>query len=399
MIITLIGQILSLTALTLFGITLNKFLKIEITLACVLTGLLAGFGITYIDFDTGLRASNLKDIVFFIILPVLIFEAAWQLNINILKKWLAPILLLAIAGVATSGLIMGGLIYFGISHTSFPWIAALLTGAILSATDPVAVNAQLKALKVSEDLTTLFEGESLFNDATAVVMFTIIISYALSPLNQVTNTTSFFSMVFFGGLLIGVVIGILSSAFILVIRNPTVTQLTLVFTAFSSFYFAEHVLHVSGVLSVMMTAISLRLLLNKAESTIIEGVHTTWDWLGLYFNSLLFVMMGLTITVAMFRSMWLAMIIAIISALIARYVAVTLCCTLSKPLRPVPISWQILLTWGGLRGAIAIALVLSLPVELPYWWTIQSMVFGVVTFSTLVQSTTIPLLTKQLKIL
>jgi CPA1 family monovalent cation:H+ antiporter len=99
--------------------------------------------------------------------------------------------------------------------------------------------------------------------------------------------------------------------------------------------------------------------------------------------------MGLVITMDMFVERWLAMLIAIIASLLARALAVGSCALITKPLtNNISMGWQILLTWGGLRGAIAIALVLSLPVELPYWWTIQSMVFGVVLFSLLVQGTT-----------
>ena len=152
-------------------------------------------------------------------------------------------------------------------------------------------------------------------------------------------------------------------------------------------------LHILGILAVMMTAIVARFTLREVEATVAEGIAGTWEWLGLYFNSVLFAIMGLVITLAMFRDQWLAMLVAIAAAIIARVVAVGVSCLCARPLStPISLAWQGLLVWGGVRGAIAIALVLSLPTSLPYWWTIQSMVFGVVLFSLLVQGTTNPYL-------
>lgn len=152
-------------------------------------------------------------------------------------------------------------------------------------------------------------------------------------------------------------------------------------------------MHISGILAVMMTAIVSRFTLREVEDSVAQGIAGTWEWLGIYFNSILFALMGLVITLAMFRDQWLAMLVAIGAALIARLIAVGVSCLIARPIStPISLAWQGLLVWGGLRGAIAIALVLSLPSSLPYWWTIQSMVFGVVLFSLLVQGTTNPYL-------
>lgn len=390
MIVGITGQILALSSLTLVGLLINRFLRIELTLACLIVGFSAGLGIGYIDFDTGIRAHNLHEIVFFLILPVLIFEAAWHVKPSLLKRWLLPILLLATLGVLISMFVTAGLVYFGIGHAEgFPWIAALLTGAILAATDPIAVVSQLRSSDASDDLTTLFEGESLFNDASAIVLFTIIIAIATQTADAEGSYIGFFSLVFLGGIVFGFIAGLIATAIVLLIRKPAASHFILVSSAFSSFYFAEHVLHISGILSVMMTAIVAKFSLKEVEKTIAVGINETWEWLGLFLNNLLFVIMGLTITVAMFYEQWLAMIIAIIAALVARVIAVSIVGVMSKFLgKTISTDWQILLVWGGLRGAIAVALVLSLPVSLDYWWVIQSMVFGVVIFGLVVQGTT-----------
>ena len=394
MISTIMGQVLAISGLAVVGLLMQRLLRIELTLTCLLVGFLAGLDLEFTDFDTGIRASNLHDLVFFVILPVLIFEAAWELNPGLLKKWLLPILLMATLGVLLCTFITAGLIYLGIGHVEgFPWVAAFLTGTILAATDPVAVIAQLRSAKVSADLTTIFEGESLFNDATAVVLFSIVIGLATNSVEAGDSYLAFFSLVAVGGLVFGAIAGLVVSAVVLLVGSSIASRFILVFSAFASFFVAEHVLHISGILAVMMTAIVSRFTLREVETTVAEGTAGTWEWLGIYFNCILFAIMGLVVTLAMFRDQWVAMLVAIAAAIIARVVAVGVSCLCARPLStPISLAWQGLLVWGGLRGAIAIALVLSLPTSLPYWWTIQSMVFGVVLFSLLVQGTTNPYL-------
>lgn len=397
MVITVTGQILMLSSLTIVGLLINRLLKLELTLTCALVGLLTGLSLGLIDFDTGIRHHNLQDIIFFIVLPILIFEAAWHLNLTLLRRWIIPILILAILGVLISCVVMAALIYVGIGHAeSFPWIAALLTGAILAATDPVAVISQLRTNHASEDLTTLFEGESLFNDAAGIVLFSIVIGFATQSWSGGSNYIGYFAMVFLGGIVVGLIAALLATGISRLIANSVATRFILVFTAFASFYCAEHIFHVSGILAVTIAALTTRFALDKVETNVTIGVNETWEWLGLFFNNLLFVIMGLVVTFAMFKERWLAMLIAIAASLVARTIAVTVCSFITKPLpNKISAGWQILLVWGGMRGAIAIALVLSLPISLPYWWTIQSMVFGVVVFSMLVQGTSNSVLVKR----
>ncbi len=397
MVIDVMGQVLSLASLTVVGLLTSKFLHIELTLACLLTGFLTGIGLGYVDFDTGIRAHNIKEIVFFIILPVLIFEAAWHLKPSILRKWLIPILLLATLGVLISAFVTAGLIYFGIGHPSgFPWIAALLAGAILAATDPIAVMSRLRSSNAPEGLSTLFEGESLFNDASGIVLFTVVLAIATQLEQSGGSYLSFFGMVFVGGMIFGLISGLLTSVIVLLISSAIASRFILVFSALVSFYVAEHILHVSGIMAVMMAAIITKFSLKEVENTVAQGISETWEWLGLFLNNLLFIIMGLVTTLEMFNDQWLAMIVAVVATLIARILAVKGACLIGKWLgKPVPKDWQILLACGGLRGAIAIALALSLPVSLPYWWTIQSMVFGVVIFSLLVQGTSIKFLIRK----
>jgi Na+:H+ antiporter len=400
----LMGQILFLSGFVLLGLVIHRLVRLDLTLSCLSSGVIAGLLIPVFGIDTGVRANNIHDLVFYIILPILVFEAAWHIKPSVLKNWLPPILLLATVGVVISALIVAAITYYLINEPAgFPWQAALLTGAILAATDPIAVVAALKKLKASEELSTLIEGESLFNDATAVVIFGAMLSVAVHAATTADASadaqSAFFGVfitVFLGGLMVGAVVGLVGAILVLLLADESASSIVLLILSFVSFYLAEHIFHVSGILSVMNAAIVSRVLLKEHEQKFLGGVVNTWNWIGLLFNALIFVLMGLVITFDMFTEQWLAIAIAIGAALVARAFSVFSCGVLTRPmLRPLPLQWQYLLIWGGLRGAIAIVLVLSLPVDLPYWWTIQSMVFGVVLFTLLIQGTTMGPLIKR----
>lgn len=391
MAITLIGQILFIISIAVIGLLINRLVKLELTLTCVLCGFLAGLGIEAVGYDTGIRADNLQDLVFFVILPVLIFEAAWNLKPRLLKRWMPIIILLATGGILMSTFVTAFILLRGVDHaTGFPWAAALIGGAILAATDPISVITQLRENNAPEDLTTLFEGESLFNDASAVVLFSLILGLATqSGKSDGLGPAALFAVTFFGGLAVGGVLGFGGALLARVLGRASTGPLVVLLTAFSSFYIAEHLLHVSGILAVMVAALIVRYQVSRQNVEEIHVIDVTWEWLGEIFNSVLFVLMGLVITVDMFVDQWVAMIIAIVAALCGRAASVVICGLITQPFkRRISFGWQILLFWGGLRGAIAVALVLALPTELPYWFTVQSMVFGVVLFSLLVQGTT-----------
>ncbi|WHI49989.1 cation:proton antiporter [Microbulbifer sp. MLAF003] len=241
-----------------------------------------------------------------------------------------------------------------------PWIAALLTGAILAATDPVSVVNKLRQEKTGEDLLTLVEGESLFNDAAAVVLYSLVLGLATYSIVGVTGmgaeapslgvgpVTLYFCMIFFGGVAVGLVFGLFTTLVILFLRSPSASLMTLVVAAFASFYLAESILHVSGIISVMTCAIVARACLRKQSKTFLADAEPTWEWLGLLFTAIIFVIMGLVITFEMFTHQWLAMMIATAAALGARALSVVLVTPLTRFVGPpIPKSWRLLMSWGG----------------------------------------------------
>ena len=394
---TLMGSMLLVSLIAFAGICLRRIFKLNLPLACLLGGLLGGVIIEAFHLDTGIRAANIKDLVFFIVLPLLIFSAAWRLNARIFRRWFVVCFFLATVVMIASISITASAVYYAIAHpTGFPWIAALLVATILSATDPVSVSAQLKTAGTSEDLQTIFEGESLLNDATVVVFFGVLLSYA-QGYEPNHNPVIEFLVVFFGGITIGVLAGLLAAILTLFINDRSASVIILIFSAFGVFYLAEAIIHVSGIMAVTATAIIARVLLKDQHQNLLSDLGNTLNWLDLYLNSVIFSLMGLLFTFQMLTHQWLAIIIAIVTTVIARFIVLHAFAYVTRWTRKeISQRWALLLSWGGQKGLIAIALVLSLPIELDYWWTVQSMVFGVVLFSTVVQGESFPFLLRRI---
>ena len=389
--------ILILSGLLLLAIMVKPLaprLHIPFSALLVIIGFSASELLVFSGIDTGIRADNFHDLIFFVFLPVLVFESAYTINVRLLMKNLLPIVFLAIPIMLLSTFIAAALIYAGIGHPQgFPWIAALLTGALLSATDPVAVVALLRQMGVPERLALLMEGESLFNDATAIVVFSVFLAIASGTAGpmSVEDASLYFLKVFFGGLLVGAITGLLFSLLLRLSQETVIKALATVISAYLSFITAEVVFHVSGVMAVLVTGLVLGHQ-GQAARAASSGKFVTelWEFNAFLANTLVFLLMGVTVTLAMFEERWLAMLIGIAAVLVARALGIFTCVPLLNRLAPIEAisrPCQVVMFWGGLRGAVTLALALSLPTTLEYWWTIQSIAFGVVLFTLFVQAT------------
>ena len=374
---------------------LAERIRVPFSAVLVVIGFVGSEVLVAAGFDTGVRWENFHELIFYVFLPALIFDAAFRLDFRSLLKDLIPIVLLAVPFMVLAAAITAVIVYYGIAHPSgFPWIAALITGALLSATDPVSVLALLKTTKAPERLNILLEGESLFNDATAIVLFSILIALVLSP-GEATSwqgAVGEFLLVCFGGLACGMLIGALAYALMAAFRQPVIKGLITVLLAYFAYLIAEVLLQVSGVMAVLAAGLTLgEMKRRRGESREWRFVEDLWEFAGYIANALIFLLAGVTITVVMFTSHWLAMLIGIVAVLIARVVVVFgLLGPMSRlpGMKAIPLSHQVVLTWGGVRGAVTLALALSLPLALDPWFTIQSIAYGVVLFTLFVQSTT-----------
>jgi CPA1 family monovalent cation:H+ antiporter len=368
----------------------------------------AGFSVSEIavmsGIDTGLRAESFHDLVFYVFIPVLVFESAYRIDKRLLLQNIIPVVFLAVIGMLLTASLTAVGLYYGIAHPiGFPLIAALLTGAILAATDPVAVVARLREIGVPERMSVLLEGESLFNDATAIVLFGLFISLALSLENSVTagGVVLEFLTVFAGGLVAGLAAGLAAGLVSRMLNSRLMDALLTVAVAYGAYLLAERLLGVSGVMSTLAAAVVMSVMIgdNRGDDTD-DSNDYLWQVIGHVASAVVFIVMGATITLSMFEERWLAMLIAIAAVVVARAISVYGSLSMLGLLQkdPVDLRSQTIMVWGGLRGAVALALALSIPVSLDYWWTIQSIAFGVVLFTLFIQAPTIGLLVNKLKI-
>lgn len=319
------------------------------------------------DFLEGANSFGLtSEVIFFIFLPALVFESALAIDVRRLMIDIWPILLLAVIGLLISSFFVGTAVWLA---AGIPFVVCLLLGAILSATDPVAVVAIFKDLGAPKRLAVLVEGESLFNDATAIVLFNILAAMILTGGGASFGAgLSSFLLVFLGGIAVGLA---MSWVFVWVlsrIRAAAVVEVTLtVSLAYLSFLVAEHYLHVSGVMATVTSALVLG---SKGRTSMsADGWHLlkeTWETIGFWANSLIFVLVGLAVPMIMSdlpEGYWLLLFVALASAFAARaMLTFGMVPAMAKLHIGLPVSrgFQTVMWWGGLRGAVSLALALSI---------------------------------------
>jgi len=383
---------------------LAEKLRVPFSVVLVLTGYIGSeITIGVLDVDTGIRWDNFKTIIFYVILPILIFQSAIEINLRTLLRNFVPILIMAIPLMILSTIVTAVGLFKGIDHaTGFPWIAALITGALLSATDPASVISLLKKANAPERLRILLEGESLFNDATAIVLFSILISIATHSQESTSWTMLLirFSEVFVGGLFTGIVTGFVASKITDLLDNQESFVIISILSAYSSFIVAEDVLHFSGVIAVLACGLTLGAV-RKEKLSESSFANQLWSLLAKIAESLIFILAGITITLGMFVDQWLAILIGIAAVIFARVVIIFgtfPLLSLLPGIQAVNLQQQGILVWGGVRGTVTLALALSLPLTLDYWYTIQSIAYGVVIFTLFAQTMTLPILLRKIKI-
>jgi CPA1 family monovalent cation:H+ antiporter len=303
---------------------------------------------------------------------------------------------LAIVGVLIATGVVGAALAFS---GALPWPYALLVGAMVAATDPVSVLATFKALGLSPRLTTLVEAESLFNDGTAVVVFKIVFAAAVAGVafNPLAAAGDFaFTVV--AGILLGALAGALVSWMIHITDNHLI-EITLSTVAAYGTYLAAERIHATGIIAVVVAGRVMGRYARAGMSANTQvAVGYFWEYAAFLANSVLFILIGASLHPETLLPTLGVVALAIGASLVGRvlsvYPLIALTNRLGAPIRNV---WQHIMVWGGLRGALSMALVLSLDVHTPYRDLMISIVFGVVLFSLLVQGTTIGPWLKRLK--
>jgi len=381
---------------------LAKRLRIPYTVSLVVGGLLLGVIRIPIPMLSPLQAGHrpdwlTPDMILILFLPALVFEGSVKLDVRDLIRDSVPLLLLANAGVLLAALVTGYLVHWLIG---LPLLIALLFGSIISATDPISVLAIFKDLRVDKRLSLIMEGESLLNDGTAVVLFGILFGAVVAEKLSVPKSVEQYVLAVVGGAILGSTLGYLASRMTETADDPQVEITLTTILAYGSYLFAYH-LHLSGVIA---TA-SAGLMLGNVGSK--EGIsprariaiQSFWEHISFVMNSLVFLLIGLEIHVRELLQNWTSVLLAIGAVLLARILSVYLLVPLSNRFaEKIPFRWQHVAVWGGLRGALALALALSLNSAFPYREQILNLTFGVVIFSILVQGLTIKPLVKLLRL-
>ncbi|CAN5807905.1 cation:proton antiporter [soil metagenome] len=378
-VILLIGAVVAIIA--------RRF-KFPYTVGLVAAGIMLAF------IPLGISIAFSKDLLFKVLLPPLIFEAALYIHWKELKKDLVPVITFATVGVLLSAGITAAFMHLVLG---WDWTMAALFGVLIAATDPVSVIATFKEAKVEGRLRLLVEAESLFNDSTAAVAFVIALAFAMGQTLTVGGAALTLVLSIVGGIGSGLLVG-WGCLFIAGRTRDHLVELALTtIAAFGSFWLAE-TFHWSGVLATMTAGLlvgntkALGFVTEKGE----ESIESFWEFAAFVVNSIVFIILGINEAYQDLGKSAMAIGVAIIAVIIARAVAIyPLSALFSKSRWKIESAHQHIMFWGGLRGALALALALGIPESVPYRQEILTVTFGVVAFSVFAQGLTMtPLLSK-----
>ena len=406
----IIASVILLFVATLSSV-LFKRLKIPYTIGLVLVGILFYNLCDTIPALEHFRHLRLNyDLIMFALLPSLIFSAAINIDSKLLFRNLNPTFLLAGPGLVISALVTSAVMYY---FTPLDLAGSLLFGALISATDPVAVISLFEIVGAPKRLRMLVDGESLFNDATAIVMFTLMHKVVLAGSAFTIFTLGYaaydFIFIFFGGLFVGAIAGYIMAQILLFIKDDPMVETALsAIVAYTAFIFAEKILEVSGV----MACLGAGMVISHYSSSRFTAktkayLKHFWQFVSFIANSYIFILLGFTEKFYLFSvqitdfHILKCIIWGIIAIQLSRAIIVFGICPLiglRDKNKKIDLKYQVLMFWGGLRGAVPLALVFSLPENLPHRLLIIQITLGVVIFTLLVQGTSISKLLSAFKL-
>jgi CPA1 family monovalent cation:H+ antiporter len=371
---------------------LSKQKLIPMPVALVLIGFISSEIWVSLGQDTGLRWEILRDLVFYLLLPILIFESSINMDVRSLRREGLLVFSLAVPLLIVASIISATVIYFLIGGMfGNTWSLTLLCGVMICSTDPTTVGTIMGKTKSPRRVIKILEGESLINDATTITLFVMISSaltmsgYEFDPYGMVGQ----FLLVLLGSLTVGLFLGWLFNLMLEPLDDDVLTTSLTLVLAFISFWVSEHILGWSGVLATLSAGLTVAWKQRKKHNDRdVAFALGSWRTLGFLADAMLFFLVGMSITIGMFQSHWMAMLVGILAGLVSRAFIIYFG---AGPLSRLPrqrrlsLGDQNLIFLGGIRGAVAIALALSLSVEIPYWYTIQSTVYGVALASLVLQ--------------
>ena len=354
----------------------------------------AGLGIAIIPGTPQFPLS--RELIFNVLLPPLVFEAALQLEWKRFRRELPLTLTLAGAGVALGSVVVAAGMHFLVGWS---WLGSAMFAVLIAATDPVAVIAAFKEMKAEPRLSMVVESESLLNDGVVAVAFAVLLSIAAGSSTGI-GEIAFISLWSLGG---GVIVGAAVGGAVLLVAGRTndhLVEVTLTaIAAYGSFLVAEH-LNGSGILASLTAGLLIGNLgwMGAISDQGRPHVISAWEFFAFLANSVVFLLIGVHEASQPVAELGLQPeMIAIVLVLLGRLVAVyPLSFLFRRTKLRLPAGYQHVLFWGGLRGALALALALTIPDSVPERYPIIVMAFVVVAFSIFVQGLTMPVLVRKL---
>jgi CPA1 family monovalent cation:H+ antiporter len=360
-------------------------LSIPYSVALVIAGLVLSLAQPI----AGLRIT--PELILVVFIPGLVFEAAYHIDLAQLRRSFASVSVLAVLGVV----ITAGLVAAIVSATTgLDLSRAFVLGAIICATDPVATVAVFRQLHAPKSLATIVEAESLLNDGTGVVLFTIALAAVAAPVSPLDAVVQFVAELAVSAAL-GTVAGLIAVRIMHLAEDRTVQVMISIIAAYGT-YLAADAIHESGIIATVVVGLAIgnaggRFAL-PANAT--EALDNVWEAAAFLLTAVLFLLVGVVITPAQLVGAGAVIAAGFVAITVARALVVYGLIGAGGRLlarggrTPVPVGYLHVMFWAGLRGAIAIALVLSLPADLPQHDLIAGGVYGIVLITLLVQGTT-----------
>jgi CPA1 family monovalent cation:H+ antiporter len=365
-------------------------IAVPYTVALVVLGLLAAALIPPRGFSVS------PDLVLLVLLPGLVFEAAIRLEFGQLRRIFGGIALLAVPGVLVTVVIVAVILNL---TTGLPMELGFVVGSMVAATDPAAVIATFRQAGSPRQLATLVEGESLFNDGTALVVFALALSNVTAQPSLLDGLVSI-TIVVVASMVIGGVAGFVASRIIATVDDHLI-ELTVSLAAAYGTYMLADTLHESGVIATVVAGVVIGNYGRQIgmSSRTAEALDTVWEFVAFLLTALVFLLVGLAISIDQLEQALPTIVWGIIAVLVGRVVVVygllggvSRFSRLGGRQRTVPLAWLHVMFWAGLRGAVAVAMALSLPLDFPQREVLQEVTFGVVLFTLFVQGSTVELL-------
>jgi CPA1 family monovalent cation:H+ antiporter len=372
-------------------------LEVPYTVSLVLAGLV--LGPTHLVTPPRLG----QEMLYSLFLPGLLFEASYHLAPEELKSTKTRVVALAVPGVVVGMLLTAGMLAVAgrtVGGEPLPFRYALVFAAIVAATDPIAVVALFKELGAPRALSVLIEAESLLNDGTAIVLFSVVMAMVTGGEASWVGGAGFFFRVVAIGVAVGLAFGAAVSLVMKRLDDPMLEITLTTIAAYGSFAVAEHV-HGSGVLATVTAGVicggyAARVAMTERSRQAVAGF---WEYVAFALNSVVFLLVGFTVDARALLAHWDVIAIAFVVSVVARAAVVYLVSFVLRRTRErMPWSWSAVLTWGGLRGSLSMVLALALPGSFPHRESIVTMTFGVVILSLFVQGLSIARLLRWLGI-